>query len=74
MWAQQLWCTGLVASGMWGLPGPGMEPTSPALADRFLTTGPPGKSLRIPFLERTIVSLTSPLFAHVFRFYSFSAL
>ena len=24
--------------------GPGMEPVSPALADRFLTTGPPGKS------------------------------
>ena len=30
---------------MWGLPGPGMEPVSPALAGRLLTTGPPGKSL-----------------------------
>ena len=29
---------------MWNLPGPGLEPVSPALADRFLTTGPPGKS------------------------------
>ena len=30
---------------MWNLPGPGIEPVSPALAARFLTTGPPGKSL-----------------------------
>ena len=36
------------ASGMWDpvwdLFGPGIEPMSPALAGRFLTTGPPGKS------------------------------
>ena len=30
--------------GMWDLPGPGIEPMSPALAGRFLTTAPPGKS------------------------------
>ena len=35
--AQQLWCTGLV------LPGPGIEPVSPALAGRFSTTRPPGR-------------------------------
>ena len=29
--------------GMWDLPGPGIEPVSPALAGRFLTTVPPGK-------------------------------
>ena len=29
---------------MWNLPGPGIEPVSPALAGRFLTTGPPGES------------------------------
>ena len=29
---------------MWDLPGPGLEPVSPALAGRFLTTAPPGKS------------------------------
>ena len=29
--------------GMWDLPGPGLEPMSPALAGRFLTTEPPGK-------------------------------
>ena len=33
--------------GMWDLPGPGLEPTSPALADGFLTTAPPGKSRKI---------------------------
>ena len=29
---------------MWDLPGPGLEPVSPALAGGFLTTEPPGKS------------------------------
>ena len=29
---------------MWDLPGPGIEPVSPALTGRFLTTGPLGKS------------------------------
>ena len=28
---------------MWDLPGPGLEPMSPALAGRFLTTAPPRK-------------------------------
>ena len=28
--------------GMWDLPGPGLEPVSPALAGRFSTTVPPG--------------------------------
>ena len=31
---------------MWGLPGPGTEPASPALAGSFFTTEPPGK---LPF-------------------------
>ena len=30
---------------MWDLPRPGLEPALPALAGRFLTTVPPGKSL-----------------------------
>ena len=30
--------------GTWDLPRPGLEPASPALAGRFLTTAPPGKS------------------------------
>ena len=33
---------------MWDLPGPGIEPVSPALAGRFLSTAPPGKP-KIPF-------------------------
>ena len=32
---------------MWDLPRPGMEPVSPALADGFLNTAPPGKSLKM---------------------------
>ena len=49
-WA--LGCTGFSSCGaraqllrvMWGLPGPGIEPVSPALVGGFLTTVPPGKS------------------------------
>ena len=33
----------LLLHGMWDLPGPGLEPVSPALAGGFLTTVPPGK-------------------------------
>ena len=33
----------LLLCGMWDLPGPGLEPVSPALAGGFLTTAPPGK-------------------------------
>ena len=36
--------------GMWELPGPGLEPLSPALAGGFLTTAPPGKPT--PFFSR----------------------
>ena len=33
---------------MWDLPGPGLEPMSPASAGGFLTTAPPGKSHAVP--------------------------
>ena len=36
--------------GMWDLPRPGLEPVSPALAGRFLTTAPPGKPLKLCIL------------------------
>ena len=40
---QWLWLVGLVALGRTrSLPGPGMEPVTPALAGGLLTTGPPG--------------------------------
>ena len=34
----------MLLRGMWNLPGPGIEPVSPALEDGFFTSGPPGKS------------------------------
>ena len=37
--------------GMWDLPGPGIEPVSPALAGGFLTTTPPGKSNSLPLIS-----------------------
>ena len=64
---------------MWHLPGPGLEPVSPALAGRFLTTAPPGKTLRnhlIQFFLRCFLllvqlwcglfkaSLRSPVMTH----------
>ena len=36
--------------GMWDLPRPGLEPTSPALAGRLLTTAPPGKPKNVLLL------------------------
>ena len=36
---------------MWGLPGPGLEPVSPALAGGFLTTVPPGKPHHGSFIK-----------------------
>ena len=42
---QQLQHAGSVVvayGGMWNVPRPGIEPVSPALADRFLSTVPPG--------------------------------
>ena len=55
LWALERWLSscGARASllrGMWELPGPGLEPLSPALAGGFLTTAPPGKPT--PFFSR----------------------
>ena len=36
---------------MWNLPGPGLEPLSPALAESFLSTRSPGKSRNYIFKE-----------------------
>ena len=44
VWAQQLQHTGLVDPKHVKSSRPGIEPVSPALVGRFLTTGPPGKS------------------------------
>ena len=48
LWWQALWCCepAWLFCGVWDLLlRPRMEPTSPTLEGRFLTTGPPGESL-----------------------------
>ena len=58
--------------GRWDLPGPGLVPVSPALAGRFLTTEPPGKSPPHPtlkFLPFGIVHIEPPVICQLqFRF------
>ena len=49
-WAQLL-------LGMWNLPGSGIKPESPALAGRFFTTEPPGKSSKVYVLLITGIQL-----------------
>ena len=44
-WAQLL-------RGIWNLPGPGIEPVSPALAGGFLSIVPPGKSITLFLIQR----------------------
>ena len=50
------WCVGLAAQPHVGsqLPHKGFEPASPALQGRFLTPGPPGKSLGCFFFSLII--------------------
>ena len=42
---------------MWDLPGPGIEPASPALAGRFFITGAPGKPLKRTLLGSLLNTL-----------------
>ena len=42
------------SQGMWNLPGPGVQPVSPALAGRFLSTAAPGKSWALTFLSSQV--------------------
>ena len=44
---------------MWDLPRPGLEPVSPALAGRFLTTAPPGQPHGISFCNSAFNDITS---------------
>ena len=41
---------------MWDLPGPGLEPASPALAGGFLTTAPPGKPEKISLVSTSVLT------------------
>ena len=45
--------------GMWDLPGPGLQPVSPALADGFLTTAPPGKPPEMLIQVQQVVLVTA---------------
>ena len=47
---------------MWDLPGPGLEPGSPALAGGFLTIVPPGKSRCFIISELLFVDFSSIVF------------
>ena len=58
---------------MWDLPGPGLEPVSPALVGGFLTTAPPGKSYVI-LSESTPLRKPFPMLYFVLDVgYNFSA-
>ena len=57
---------------MWDLPRPGLEPMSPALAGRFLTTVPPGKprAFIISDLDNRLLTDLSPYFSLASLFYT----
>ena len=58
--------------GMWDLPGPGLEPMSPALAGGFLTTVPPGKPSIIGYYKiLSIVPCAIQQVLVVYLFYIF---
>ena len=50
---QENW-SGLPFPSPGGLPNPGIEPASPALAGGFFTTEPPGKPLLTPWYHLTL--------------------
>ena len=50
---------------MWNLPGPGIEPMSPALADGLFSTKPPGKPPRFLILNISISKLFTMLFKEI---------
>ena len=52
---------------MWDLPGPGLEPVSPELRGGFLTTAPPGISLKHFFLKCPFLQWIYPLFSKAER-------
>ena len=47
----------LLFHDVWDLPRPGLEPMSPAVAGRFLTTAPPGKSNDSFFMLRKMLHI-----------------
>ena len=59
---------------MWDLPGAGLEPVSPALAGRFLTTAPPGKSLPRDFFFSNLFKIDFFFFTILIDFLKISLL
>lgn len=59
----QQWEREWVLCDTWGLPGPGIEPTAPARAGSFFTTGPPGKARGGGVSER-LKAPTAPIELH----------
>ena len=54
---------------MWDLPGPGIEPVSPALAGGFLTTVPPGKSQGDHYLTTAVFPFRSfPVYVQIYMY------
>ena len=49
---------------MWDLPGPGLEPVSPALAGGFLTTAPPGKPQHVFLNQVSVFTILRPYIVH----------
>ena len=52
--------------GMWDLPRSGLEPVSPALAGRFLTTAPPGKPLAALLTVKLSLHKNAPIYGKQF--------
>ena len=50
--------------GLWDLPGPGVEPVSPALAGGFLSSAPPGKSDSLMFIPFSGASMEKAMAPH----------
>ena len=61
---------------MWTLPGPGITPMSPTLAEGLLITGPPGNFLDLVFLNAYLGSevCLKDVFAKNYRVPEFGAL
>ena len=57
---------------MWDLPRPGIVPMSPALAGRFLTTGPQGHPRLTPFNSDSPATQAEVVFCHLtpFKFFA----
>ena len=56
---------------MWDLPGPGIEPVSPALAGGFLTTAPQGKSSSIESSFKFVMKVLNLEYVFTGHFYLF---